>query len=229
MCTSGGALRGKAHRQIRSLGGRIGDREVDDEAQAVQEGLIQVLLQFRGQNGVASVDFHSVQQVGHLHIRETLVRVDLLDPLSEQRVGLIEKQDGAGPLGCIENAAQALHRLADVLGVCLRDIDLKTLDVEIGSHNLCCHGLATTARAGEESGRSPAVDHTLRLVPVVGCWGGWNRWRNRRRAIRPSCQSAGASLARPSRPPTPIFRSWCRCLCRRAGQTPIGRARLRKN
>ena len=82
------------------------------------------------------------------------MRVAHLGPCREQRVGFVEQQhrvDGARPL---EDAAQVLRGLADVLAGHRRTVDPDQLQSEIGGDDLRAHRLADARRAGEQDGEA---------------------------------------------------------------------------
>ena len=68
-----------------------------------------------GQDGQAAVRLHALQQIADLDVGVAVVAVLDLAALAEQRIGLVEQQDRAAVLGGVEDAAQILLRLADVL------------------------------------------------------------------------------------------------------------------
>ena len=72
----------------------------------------------------ALVLLHALQQVADLDVGVAVVRVPDLAALAEQRVGLVEEQDGVGGLGFGEDARQVLLGLADVLADHRRQVDL---------------------------------------------------------------------------------------------------------
>ena len=106
---------GKTFSQIRLRLRRVGEREVDQEAQPAQEGAVEGGLPVGGQDGQAAVVLHALQQVVDLDVGVAVVAVLDLGALAEQRVGLVEEEDRAAPLGRVEDRAQVLLGLADVL------------------------------------------------------------------------------------------------------------------
>src|SRR5262249_45603168 len=79
-----------------------------------------------------------------------------LRPLAEQRVGLVEEEDGVGGLGLVEDATEVLLRLADVLADDGREIDAIQVEPERAGHHLRRHRLAGAARTREQDVHSRA-------------------------------------------------------------------------
>ncbi len=71
---------------------RAGRHKVDDEAQAAQEGGVQIGFAVGGQGGDAVEPLDALQQVVDLDIGEAVVAVLYLHAAAEQRVGLVEEQ-----------------------------------------------------------------------------------------------------------------------------------------
>ena len=103
--------------------GRARQRELDDEAQPAQERLVEVLLAVGGEDREALEALHALEQVADLEVGVAVVRVLDLGALAEQRVGLVEEQDHVGRVGGVEQPAQVLLGLADVLVDDLRQVD----------------------------------------------------------------------------------------------------------
>src|SRR5262249_11933409 len=101
----------------------VREGEVYDEANAALESRIERLLHVGGENRQATVGFHTLQQIAHLHVGVAVVAVLDLAALAEQRVRLVEQQDRTGCLGSLEHAAQVLFRLPDVLVHDLAEVD----------------------------------------------------------------------------------------------------------
>ena len=81
------------------------------------------LLRLRGEDRQAAVRLHPLQQVVDLDVGVAVVAVLDLAALAEQRVGLVEEQDRAAVLGRVEDAAQVLLGLADVLAHHAGEVD----------------------------------------------------------------------------------------------------------
>ena len=76
----------------------LGEGEVDGELQPPGEGLVQVGAQVGGQDGHAVVGLHALQQVADLDVGVAVVGVLDLGALAEERVGLVEEEDGVAAL-----------------------------------------------------------------------------------------------------------------------------------
>ena len=79
----------------RQPGGLVGQREVDDHVEPAGERVVEVGPQVGCQHGQAVEGLHSLQQVGALDVRVTVVRVAYLAALAENGVRFVEQQDGA--------------------------------------------------------------------------------------------------------------------------------------
>ena len=84
------------HMPARSAAGpRLpGKGNLDDEAHATHECLVDVLAQIGGEYRDALVLLHLLQQVGDLDVGVAVVRILHVGALAEQRVGLVEEQNG---------------------------------------------------------------------------------------------------------------------------------------
>ena len=100
-----------------------------------------------------------------------------LAAFAEERVGLVEEEDGAALLGRIEHPPQVLLGFTNVLADHLAEIDAVEVELQLVGQHLCRHGLAGAAGPGEQrsdpqpSARAPrkapiAID--ARALPHVG-------------------------------------------------------------
>ena len=113
--------------------GRAGKRELDHEAQAAQERGVERRLHVRREDRQPAVRLHALQQVVDLDVGVAVVAVLDLAALAEQRVGLVEEQDRAAVLGGVEQPAEVLLGLADVLADHRRQVDPVEVEVELGA------------------------------------------------------------------------------------------------
>ena len=79
----------------------------------------------------AAIGLHALQQVVDLDVGVAVVAVLHLAALAEQRVGLVEEQDRAAVLGRVEQAAQILLGLADVLADDRRQVDAVEVEPQL--------------------------------------------------------------------------------------------------
>src|SRR5260221_704749 len=93
----------------------VWEREMDDEADAPQEGCVQCTLEIRGQDCQAAIGFHALQEVADFDVGVAVVAILDLAAFAEKRVSLVEQEDGPTLFSRIEDAAQVLLGLADVL------------------------------------------------------------------------------------------------------------------
>ena len=93
----------------------LGEREVDDDVEAAQERVVDVLAEVGREDDGAVVALHLLEQVGDLDVRVAVVGVAHLGALAEERVGLVEEEDRVRALGGAEDAVEVLLGLADVL------------------------------------------------------------------------------------------------------------------
>jgi hypothetical protein len=76
--------------------------KADDETQPPLKRRIRSSLEVGREDGKPAVSLRALQQITHLDVGLMVVAVLDLTSLAEQRIGLIEQQDGATVLGCIE-------------------------------------------------------------------------------------------------------------------------------
>src|SRR5262249_13073334 len=109
--------------------------------------------------------------------------------LAEEGVGLVEEQDGAALLGAVEDVAEILLRLADVLAddagqVDAIEVELQMVGEDVGGHRLARAGRARKERAdaapsGQARGEAPrlvhlgASGHLVRDLMELGQDVGW--------------------------------------------------------
>ena len=83
--------------------GAVREREADDGAQPPQEGFVHGVLQVARQDGDPSVGLDALEEVADLGVGVAVARVLDLAALAEQRVRLVEQQDGASRLRRVED------------------------------------------------------------------------------------------------------------------------------
>ena len=125
-----GLRREDAAPDLGPLGG-VRERELDDEAQPAQEGRVERVLEVGGQDRQAPVGLHALEQVADLDVGVAVVAVLDLAALAEQGVGLVEEEDGAALLGGVEDAAQVLLGLADVLADHRGEVDAVEVEPQL--------------------------------------------------------------------------------------------------
>src|SRR4030095_10762245 len=93
----------------------VGEWEVDDEPDPPEERGVQRRLLVCREYRKAAIRLHPLEEVADLDVGVAIVAVLDLAALAENRVGLVEEQDRAADLRCVEDSPQVLLRLADVL------------------------------------------------------------------------------------------------------------------
>lgn len=93
----------------------LGQGELDDKAQATNEGGIQIAPQIRREDGQAVVLLDALQEIGDVGVGVPVVAITHPAAIAEERIRLVEEQDGAAGLDRIEDPAQVLLGLADIL------------------------------------------------------------------------------------------------------------------
>src|SRR5271165_777699 len=93
------------------------------------------------------------------------MRILHLAALAKQGIGFVEEQDRATALGSVEDAAQVLLGLADVLAHYRAQVDAVKIEPQGGRQHLRRHGLAGAALTGEERTDSQTANHLLRQSP----------------------------------------------------------------
>ncbi len=93
---------------------RIRKRKIHGEPQPALKCSVYGGLKIGGQNCQPLIGLHALQQVTDLNVSIPVVAIFYIAPLSEQGVGLIEKQHGAAFLAGIENLLQIFFGLTDV-------------------------------------------------------------------------------------------------------------------
>jgi hypothetical protein len=79
----------------------------------------------------ARMMFHSMQQIIHLDIRITAMRIMNLRPFPEERVRFIEKKNHILASGGAKDSAQILLRLANIFGDYLAQIDPIQIPIQL--------------------------------------------------------------------------------------------------
>jgi hypothetical protein len=78
--------------------------------QAPDEGGVEVLLAVGREDRHPFVGLDALQQIADLHVRVALVSGRDVGPFPEQRVRLVEEQDGSAFRGFVEDPAQSADR-----------------------------------------------------------------------------------------------------------------------
>ena len=128
----------------------VGKGELNDEADAPQKRRVERALHIGRQDRQTAIGFHPLQQIADLDVGVTVVAVLDLAAFAEQRVGLVEEQDGAAVFRGVEDAPQVLFGLADVLADHLAEIDAIEIEPQFVGEHFGGHRLAGAAGAGEE-------------------------------------------------------------------------------
>src|SRR5262249_49800664 len=81
-----------------------------------------------------------------------VMRVPDLAALAEEGVGLVEEQHRTAGVGGVEDAAEVLLRLADVLAHDLTEVDSVEVEAQLGGEHLGGQRLASPAGAAEQRG-----------------------------------------------------------------------------
>src|SRR5262249_56934062 len=102
------------------------------------------------QDGKAAIGLHPLQQVADFDIGVAVVAVLDVAALAEQRVGLVEQEDGAAVLGGIEDAPQILLGLAHIFVDHRREVDPVQIEPELGRQYLGGERLSGSAAAAEQ-------------------------------------------------------------------------------
>ena len=106
----------------------IRKRKRNRERKPAQKRLVQILAQVRRQDGYPFVLLHLLQKVRHFEVRVTVMRIPHLAALAEQRIRLVEEQNGIRIRGGRENAIQIFLRLTDVFAHHTRKINLVEIE-----------------------------------------------------------------------------------------------------
>src|SRR5204863_7707201 len=129
---------------------RVGERKLDGEAEASQKGWIEGLPLVRREDREAAVGLHPLQEVADLDVRVAVVAVLHLAAPAEERIGLVEEQDRAALVGGVEEPAEVLLRLADVLADDGAEVDPVEVEPQLPREDLGGRGLPGAARSGEQ-------------------------------------------------------------------------------
>src|SRR5262249_28567973 len=95
------------------------------------------------------------------------MRVADFRALAEERIGLVEKEDGAGILGSGEYSIEILLRLTDVLAHHAGEVDLVQLEAQLTGEDLGGQRLARAGWAREQCGHALAERELASKAPVV--------------------------------------------------------------
>ena len=110
-----GVRAGKTRRQISARWAASGNGNWTTNRMRRRNAGSRRALQVGRQDGQAAIGLHPLQQVADLDVGVAVVAVLDLAPLAEEGVGLVEEEDRAAVLGRVEDPAQVLLGLADVL------------------------------------------------------------------------------------------------------------------
>src|SRR4051812_33235228 len=135
----------------------VREGEFHADLQSPQERLIEVLAKVGGEDGQAVVLLHPLEEVADLDVGEAIVGILDLRALAEQRIGLVEEEDGVGLLCGGEDPLEILLRLADVLADDLCQVDPVEGKSQLVGDDRGGHRLAGTRWAGEQDVESSAV------------------------------------------------------------------------
>ena len=97
------------------------------------------------------VCLHALQQIADLDVGVAVVAVLDLGALAEQRVRLVEEEDGPAAFGGLEHAAQVLFGLADVFTDHLAEVDAVEVQLQLVGQHLGGKGLARAGRARQRA------------------------------------------------------------------------------
>src|SRR5437870_4799051 len=101
----------------------VRERELNDEADASQKSRIQRPLEVGRQDGQPAVGLHALQQIADLDVRVAIVAIFHFAALAEEGIGLVKQQNHATLFSGVEDSAQVLLGLTDVLADGGRQID----------------------------------------------------------------------------------------------------------
>src|SRR5262249_17817199 len=121
----------------------------------------------RRQDREPAIRLHALQEVVDLDVGVAIVAVLHLAALPEERVGLVEEEDGATVLCRVEETAEVLLRLADVLAHDRGEVDAIQIQAQLVRDPLGRHRLARAALAGEEDADAEAPAHLAGETPVL--------------------------------------------------------------
>src|ERR1039457_2422229 len=120
-----------------------------------------------GQDGHAPVVLHALQQVVDLDVGVAVVAVPDLAAASEERVGLVEEQQGAALVGGVEHLAQVAFSLADVFADHAGQVDPVQGQPEFTGDDLGGQGLAGAGLASEQGSDAAAPGDGFGEAPVA--------------------------------------------------------------
>src|SRR5688500_6144559 len=90
-----------------------------------------------------------------------------LGPLAEQRVGLVEQENGSISLGSLEDSLQILLGFTDVFAYDLRQVDAEKVELQVVREHLGGHRLAGAAGAREQRRHSKTATAAGRPPPFL--------------------------------------------------------------
>src|SRR5580700_6376381 len=114
----------------------IRKREVDHKAQSPQKRKVDIGLEVRGEDRKARILFHPLQKVTHFDVCVAIVAVFHFAALAKKRVGFVKEQYHAGTLGLIEDLAQILLGLTDILAYNRAESDAIEIHVQCAGDHL---------------------------------------------------------------------------------------------
>src|SRR6185437_15544492 len=155
----------------------VGKGKLDNVVHASSKGVVHITAQVGGENDDALVLLHLLQQVGDFNVGVAIVRVLHFGAFAEERVGLIEEEDGVGSLGFAEDLAELLFGFANVLADYDGEVDAIKVEAEVPRNNTGGHGFPRPADAAEQdvealAGREALIESPLRIDGVTMALGG---------------------------------------------------------
>ena len=155
----------------------VGPGKGHHKAQAAAERVVQPGLQVGGQHGQALKRLQALQQVTHFDVGVAVVAVAPLAALAKQGVGLVKEQHRPAVFSRVEQLAQVLLRLANVLADHRRQVDAIQVQPQLVGQDFGRHSLAGAAFAAEQhrdaqpaaaAAESPGVVHGAAPFHLVG-------------------------------------------------------------
>src|SRR5579859_7086496 len=105
--------------------------KLQHETNAPKESRVERATQIRRKNSQTSVRFHALQQIADLDIGVAVVTIFDFAALTKQRVGFVEKEDGATIFSGVKDTAQVLLSLANVFAHNRRQIDAIQIQTQL--------------------------------------------------------------------------------------------------
>src|SRR5262245_20136776 len=109
----------------------LGKREVYCELEPTEKGLVHVPTQVGGKDEHPIVCFEALEKVVDFNVRVPVVGILYLRALAEKGIGLVKEEDRVARPGLIEDPAQILFRLTDVLAHHRCQVDRKELETHL--------------------------------------------------------------------------------------------------